>query len=274
MVSKIDLEKLVESENYNIFLKKLIQIAKKYKYKLSYASISRNAGFKSRSFPREVILGSKKLSIESMHKFAKGLDLSTELTQYFIHLVELSIPECRINTSEIAVIKNIDNLKNRILEKDKKIKSTFNDPYISYHIPYIYAALGSIKKGSTINEIARKTKLPVTTISDCLSNMISMNLITKNGVRFFYTLNHVSFQYLNQKSNFKSYFKHNLNLILTNFEDEMETKNKLYFASTFSVNSKKLPDLTKELRSILLKYIDQNEDENGDSIISLTCGLR
>ena len=53
----------------------------------------------------------------------------------------------------------------------------------------------------------------------------------------------------------------------------MNSDEKLFFSSSFSVRSEKLPDLKSELRDLLLRYVDTSEIAEGDKVVSLVCAL-
>jgi hypothetical protein len=53
----------------------------------------------------------------------------------------------------------------------------------------------------------------------------------------------------------------------------MDTDDKLFLSSSFSVNANELPKLKEELRGLLLKYVDSAEKSEGDKVVSLVASL-
>src|SRR4051812_39197485 len=111
------IENLMKAQSYRAFTAILIQERKKYR-RFGYSDIARHGGFSARSFPRDVVLGKKNLSLISLPKFIRGLGLTSDLAEYFRILVEIAEPKCRtksLNETKLQQIK--DNLKKRISDR-------------------------------------------------------------------------------------------------------------------------------------------------------------
>lgn len=264
---------LLEAPNYRDFISLLIKERKKTK-NYGYSKIARSGGFLSRSFPRDVVLGKKRITLSSLPKFIKGLNLHTDLAQYFKILVEIEEPDCRFKNFDITKLNYLkNNLKNRIYRKSEiQINAKYDLNFIYPSIPKIYAALGDSENGSTINNIILKTNILDTEILKCLNYMLDRKLIRKYKGKYFSTENHLNFQNLNSEI-FKKHFIKSAEDSILMCRQNIKSSEKLFLSSSFSVARKDLEKLKEELRSILLKFVDCSENPNGDKVVSLIASL-
>ncbi len=272
-IQEVFIKSLLEAPNYRSFIAILIAERKKNK-NYGYSDIARKGGFLSRSFPRDVVLGTKRLTLTSLPKFIKGLNLNFELSEYFKLLVEIEEPECRFKHNDINKLKYFqENLKKRIYRKNEVSIDEKNDLNFIYpSIPKIYAALGAPGVGATINEIISKTKLLDSEILICLQFMINKKLIQKLRGKYFPIENHLNFQNLSGDIFKKHFIKSAEDAILIS-KKSIKSSEKLFLSSSFSVAKKDLEKMKEELRSVLLKYIDCAENPNGDIVVNLIASL-
>ena len=94
-------EKLLQAISAKQFLAATLELKQD---NLSYASLGRLCGFKSRSYLRDIIKGPKKLNLNLVSKLNAVLNLNSEASDYFSNLCALDFIECRLgNYSEIKV---------------------------------------------------------------------------------------------------------------------------------------------------------------------------
>jgi hypothetical protein len=156
-----DVLHLIEAGSYREFLKRAF--AKRRRF--SYAAFARRAGIASRSFPRDVVLGKKRLSLESATRFAAALDLHGDLQDYFLTLVALEEERARIPPLRTpATLKaTLSKLHARLRAKAAKCGVDGRAAlYGSRHWLEVYAALGTPERGASLSEIMGRTglKLP------------------------------------------------------------------------------------------------------------------
>ncbi|MEN0057979.1 MAG: hypothetical protein AAGB31_04040 [Bdellovibrio sp.] len=166
------IENLMKASDYRAFIAILIQERKKHR-RFGYSDIARHGGFAARSFPRDVVLGKKSLSLNSLPKFIRGLGLTSDLAEYFRILVEISELECRTKSVDEAKLRQMkDNLKKRISDRHHVQVGHSDSAFILSSVPRLYAALGTAEKGSSLKEISEKTSLPETEIHQGLTYML------------------------------------------------------------------------------------------------------
>lgn len=267
--------KLVNSGDFRSFIKTYMDLRSEQGRRYGYSDLSRNSGFVSRSFLRDVVVGSKKLTLDSLSKLNRGMGLSKELTQYFVYLVELELDTCRTDSKSTDEIrKHIKNLKSRILQKERTFLKKADDPFSTDHLPKVFASLGKEETGATATEIITRTRLTNEAVHSALVKLEEMGLVIRKGTRYFSQIHHPSLQHLTESAHFKRFMKHNLSEALSHIEQDYVKAHCLYFNSYFCISSKNAPRFKEELRSLLLKYVDESDEPEGDSVVSLTCTLR
>lgn len=266
---------LVDTDNFRDFITKVIELRSTDQRKFGYADLARSAGFVSRSFPREVVKGNKTLTLDSLRKMAKGLGLSKDLIQYFTYLVELEVESCRDERKSVASIeKSLKNLKSRIVQKENDILKINDGPFANKFFPRIFAALGSELDGASTAEVKRRTNLTEETIITSLKSLEELGLVVRKGTRFYPQISHPSLQNLKSDSQFKKYFKVNVEEILKGLDADYTKDHCLFFNSCFIISTKDEIRFKEELRELLLNYVDEHDTPTGDKVVSLTCSLR
>src|SRR5665811_1170883 len=79
---------LAKCSSYREFLIKALEHRVRLNAPLSYARLATLAGFSARSFPRDVILGKKRLTLSSASRFGEALGLKNPLANHFKLLVQ------------------------------------------------------------------------------------------------------------------------------------------------------------------------------------------
>jgi len=208
MSFKLDQSSLIELlkvPTYRDFIRQFIKERAKIK-KLSYSDIARHGGFATRSFPRDVVLGTKRLTPSSLPKFIKGLGLSSDLADYFRVLVEIEESDCRLKSFDETKLHQIkENLKKRILLKSHVNIGQTDKAFVLSYIPKVYAALGDLNVGADLREISEKTSLSESEIIKALEYMTENDLVFKKGRRFIAKELHANFQGLKSEI-FKNHF--------------------------------------------------------------------
>lgn len=266
------IENLMKAQDYRAFISVLIQERKKHR-RFGYSDIARHGGFAARSFPRDVVLGKKSLSLNSLPKFIRGLGLTSDLAEYFRILVEISETKCRTKSLDETKLRQMkDNLKKRISDRHHVQVGHRDSAFVLSSVPRIYAALGNADIGSSLKEIFEKTSLSETEIHQGLGYMLEQSLIKKRGARYFANESHSNFQGLKTEI-FKKHFIKTAETSIQMSKKFIGSEEKLFLSSAFSVSQKDLPKLKDELRSLLLKYVDTAENPNGNKVINLIASL-
>lgn len=266
------LARLLECSDYRGFISLLI-IERSKVTSFGYADIARNGGFATRSFPHDVVKGRKRLTLRSLPKMIKGLGLNTELGEYFKTLVEIEHDDCRIRIlDEIKLRDNLQTLKIRLNQKGVRLPQSDLGFQIST-VPMVYAALGYPKEGANLSDISKRLELPEDQIILTLKHLINLNLIQKNGARYFALQNHVTIPGLKDSELFKKHFIYSAEEAIKKSRKNMKSDETLFLSSSFSVHTKDLPKMKEELREVLFRYIDNAEKSDGNKVVSLIAGL-
>lgn len=268
-----DLKSLFEAPDYRSFMKIWIRLKSEHK-KFGYSDIARRGGFSSRSFPRDVLTGSKRLTLNSVEKMIRGLQLPPNLAGYFKSLVELEHEDCRPQAwSAEAVRKKLAKQKERLSSKGRFQVEGADAVFSISNVPEVYAALGSVEHGSHLNEITARTGLPERLILDALDKMIELKMVNKKRFRFYPTKEHISLEGLKKSDVFKHHFRKCCERASEAAKQKFDSDEHLFLSSAFSINKHDLPKLKEELRNLLLTYVDSTEKENGNAVINLVAGL-
>lgn len=263
--------RLVDCLDYQSFI--LCWKEGKFKQKpCSYNQIAIRAGFKSRSFPREVANGHKKLTASSLPLMIKGMGLKNDLAEYFKVLVCLQHPEILEVPKSLGQLKRkLSNLRARI--QGERSVSVGNDPYEVKYFPFVYAACGTFENGATITQVKQRSGLDDTTLNKTLEHLVNLGVLRKQGIRIFPKESHLVMKELVKSPGFRQHFQHLLDLASKAARADFESQEKLFFTSSFSVKREDVPQLKLELMKTLLQFVDGSEDAEGNKVMSIVCGL-
>lgn len=235
---------------------------------LSYASLGRLCGFKSRSYFRDIIKGPKKLNLNLVSKLSSVLNLNSETAEYFANLCALDFVECRLGGfSEIKVRQQLESVRG------KTNSSNYSFGFQDYNIPIVFAALNSTKRGSHLGGLEKRTELSVDLIKITLGKMEELGLVVKKGPLYYPVVTHAVSSQLSAKSYFKGYYLNSLDKAYQSSKKGFSDPSRLYFASHFLVNKDHLPRLKAELRKTLIKFIEESDITEGDKVAHLVCAL-
>jgi uncharacterized protein (TIGR02147 family) len=275
-----DLEKLLSLSDYRGFLRYFLKPHSPLKQPLSYAEFSRRAGFASRAFPRDVCNGNRSINADTLPKFMRALGLTGDWKEYFISLV-LSESE-QSSTSESAKLsQKLDRLKNRLQKgngRSSKVRDTsFADRVFAIpELPRIFSALGPINQGSPLKEIARRLKLPEELLSKRLEQMQKLGLVVFNEstCTFHGQSSHQVVTDVGSSEFFKHFFLRSVQNVQTQASKSFKSESKLFLQTSVSVSStEKVRQLKKELRELIFKFAEDNEDPSGEVVIDLTVAM-
>lgn len=272
-LSQDNIAKILSANDYRSFIKFFIEEESKLK-RFGFSDIARQGGFAARSFPRDVALGQKRITLNSLPKIIKGLGLTSDLAEYFRILVELAHTDCRMkDVSELKLQQSLEGIRLRLSEKNEVVLENKSLAYKARNAPQIYAALGNKNRGSTVKEIQTRTNLSEEEIFETLGYMLELKLIEKRQGRFFLKENHIQLQGLKTNEFFKKHFTHLCEKSIRAANAKFNSDEALFLSSAFSVRKSDLPQLKNELRQLLHRYIDAAEKDEGDKVVQLMAGM-
>jgi len=274
-ISSLSIQLLMEAPDYRSFIRIWLQERSQIK-PFGYADVARIGGFRARRFPRDVVNGSKRITLNSLPKFIRGLGLRNDLAAYFRLLVELEHADDAMASSQIfKLLQTKEKLRKRLLSRSEHpIESPDSDAAFQVSsLPVIYAALGSVQRGATLQDVLDRTNLPLPAIQLALQKMMAMGIAKNQGVRYFPVESHLSFEGLKQSDIFRKHFIDNCHRMGQMAKTSLQSDEKLFLSSAFSVNREDLPKLKEELRGVLLRFVDTAEQPDGNKIVNLVAGL-
>lgn len=258
-------EKLLQAVSAKQFLESTLQLKQD---NLSYASLGRLCGFKSRSYFRDIIKGPKKLNLNLVSKLSSVLNLNPEAADYFSNLCALDFAECRLGGySELKVRQQLESVRSKLTS------SNYSLGFQDYNIPIVFAALSSSKRGSHLGSLEKRTELSVDLIKITLAKMEELGLVAKKGALYYPVVTHAVSSQLSSKSYFKGYYLNSLDKAYHSSKRTFNDPARLYFASHFLVKKELLPQLKAELRKTPIKFIEQSDITEGDKVAHLVCAL-
>jgi hypothetical protein len=276
MKAKIDstaLRALLGAPSYREFARAWIEERSRIR-RFGYADIARIGKFASRSFPRDVIRGSKRLTPRSLEKFVVGLGLRGDLAEYFRALVEKEEAECRTAGATLERIeKQTAGIRARLAKRASTTSIPNEEAIFEEDFPRIYASLGSSESGATVGEIARRSGLPTRNLREAISRLVDRRVIIQRGIRYSAAEGHLNIEGLRGKGAFQKRFARNTRRAIDSLETKLASDSCLFLTSTYSVRSGELPVLKEELRRILQKYVDGAECAEGDRVVELTVSM-
>ena len=171
------LEILTSAEDYRSFLGKALGPSAR-EGRVSYASFARKAGFASRSYPRDVISGRRRITTKTLHAFVRGFGLSGDAKAYFTWLVALNEPEVNTQGLDVAEIREkLTRLKSRLGKRAVDLPANRAEAlFRSAQWLEVYASLGTLEEGSDLARICAVTKLPEVTTRRVLEAMCAQGL--------------------------------------------------------------------------------------------------
>ncbi|MGE0631099.1 MAG: TIGR02147 family protein [Pseudobdellovibrionaceae bacterium] len=276
---QIDVEKLVKAPDYRAFLGEYFSFVDPVKKRpISFAEFGRKAGFQSRSYPRDVTVGKRRLTAKTLPQFAHALGLSAEWREYFRLLVALDEPDVIFEAwSKDRIQEKLKILRKNLLRKtprmnwtdSRKSSSLFKIP----HLAKIYAALGAVGVGATLEEIYQRTGLNAKVVSAALEEMKHVG-IAKDLTNGRWTADTFHFSAMGSKDQFfKALYQNSLEEAKKASDQYISSNEHLFFTSSVCVQKSDLLKMKKELQDVLLKYVDDAENPDGDRVVNLSCGL-
>lgn len=267
------LQKLTKAKNYReflriIFTEKTSNLSRK---KFSYAEFSRRSGFKSRAFARDLILGKKKITNKNVEQVIAGLGLTTTLSDYFKALI--AVEEKSFQIKKINYLENLANKRQKLLKSSQTKMLKQNDvnaaDLLSDNAPLVYAALGSLEHGASLDEILIRTKLSQDEVHKALQQLIRANVATADQGRFLPVAPHIAIEKLGGDIFFKRDFERLIRKTQKNFDLKWKDPQSLYLASTFCVNKSEMSALKKRLNETIMDFINACEKPEGDQVVEL-----
>lgn len=268
-------ESCLKTKDYRSFLSEVFSLAEKNDPRFSYAAFSRKAGFTSRGFVKEVVTGRKRMTAYAFPRFVKALGLPTQVKTYFNYLVALE--EDELNSDGLTA----DQIQIRLQQLRAKFKmhleslnsDSAKSLFKSHQVLEVVSVLGNQQLGLSFDQIARRTRLNPQICAEVLKRLLLDDIAVEKNGRYFSKNPHFVFQGLGKNQGFKEVFLETLMNLRRKVTTSFDSREDLFFQSYFSVEKQRMPELKKRMRDLLQEFVQENENDDGDSVAKLTVGL-
>lgn len=276
MKPAIDADSLFEARDYREFLDLCFSQLKRRNPAVSYSMIASRAGFKARSYVREIFLGVKPVTTKGFDALCRGLQLTKPGAEYFRLLLALEFDD--FNSKGLGRVELADALakhraKARKRSEHRKGRPSETTSFSIVRWPHFFAALGTCEAGATLAEVSSRTGCDERTCDDTLDEMAKHSLVRIEQGRFYPQNQHLIFQKMADDKKLQDFYLADLARLQKRIVSGVERSDHLFLDSTFSVHRSNLPGLRKALWDTLVAYIDDSEEPSGDAIVTLLCGL-
>lgn len=242
------------------------------KVRPNFAEFARKADLSSRGFVSDVISGKKKITEKSLKNFKKGLGLTGKWIQLFEHLVFLSEASLRPeNMSQDDCSKKLVKIKNHLQAKLISNSLSPSATIITSSMIYeIFAALGSVTEGASLSEIVKRTGLDPLKTKESLHHLLQCGVISLVNERYLAKAGHLSLEELGSDLSFKNAYLESLQEIKSRAAEMEKHNDHLFYHAALSIDRSKIHSLKASLRQALYEWIEENQYDEGDTILRIT----
>ncbi len=245
---------------------------------MSFQQFCHRSGFASKSFAADILAGRKKITPLSVYKIVLGLSLNRLWADYFRALVAMEEPRFW-NEKMVAsdYKKKCEQIRVRLLKKGTMVRAGPSQQIKELeilalpHFPVVFAALGSLEKGASFEEIVNRTQLKPIQISEVLKSLIDLKWVQYDlpKERYLARPSFLEFAQLGSNQNFEKAYLRSLELTRSRFVKFSAKSEQTFLTQTFAINKNRVPDLNSRLKELILEFCDFAEENEGDTISEL-----
>lgn len=263
-------DRLVAAVNFREFLILVLPVVNQ-----NQAAISRRAGFSSRSYFSEILSGKKGLSKDSLARLKTALRLPKLWAQFFDYLVFSEYP--KLGPTSLTGEK----IATRLQQLRKDLTQQPAEPDISRVLAYVhrpqvfqvYAALGDISLGASLNEIMQRTGLSQQAVHRALSQLLEFKAAEQKGDRFFAFASQADALNLNQPGALAEMLGTVCSDLQKNKDKIVSVPTNLTVYSAFSVQKEQLPLLKQRLQEAVFDVLDEFQVDRGNQVQQIFLSL-
>lgn len=256
---------LLSTTDYREYLRNYFKIKKTLNPTYSYAVFARQAKV-SKSLPRDIIEGLKRLTDKTLPLFVKAMELDGLMEEFFIQLVALE--------AEPRKKRLVESLASLYIETH--FTKTYNDSnFKDYRSPFLYAASGEVDAGVKLETLAKRTGLSLEAIKESLPQLEQLKLgkYLPEMDTFIPTTTQVHVESRQDANHFVDFYLYCLNLQKESVREKFSSENSLFYNEIFSIDEKDLPALKKDMKKVLRSFLIKSENPKGDSVAVMNLGL-
>lgn len=244
---------------------------------MSLSDLARAAGF-GRGFPGDVISGKRRLTLKSCQAFERALELPAPGRKLFRLLVAREERDLFPDLSPAAIEKAITRIRempwNRshreaAVPRASRDRDMLSDPKVLA----VYAAAGSPEHGALLEEIRSRTGLQDAEAKVVVSDLQRIGLLAERGGRIHPTDFHLFLKGPGKDEFVLKVFRQACMLATQRAREALESEREMFFASSFCVDERRMPELKAALRKTVLRFVDESIDPEGSRVVRLLTAL-
>jgi transcriptional regulator with XRE-family HTH domain len=266
--------KVKEAKNYRDFLRAYLD-----ERSINLSDLARLTGF-ARGFPSDVISGRRRLTARTYPAFEKALKIPASGRKLFRLLVAIEEPDIfyDLKMSPDLLCEAVENLRKSAWIKSRRDLATREVPFIENlgqnpHIMSVFAAAGLPGQAASIEQIQKKTQLTRQEVQSSLSALQNSGLIRRIEDLYEPVELHLFLKAFDQSEAITALFQRSCLHASKRSSIAMGSNEELFFASSFCIDSGRLPELKNALRETILKFVDEAMNSDGDRVIQLITAL-
>lgn len=239
---------------------------KKSNRSISYTSLAQKAGFKSRSYVRDIFENKRNLTEKALPTFASLLQLTATEIKLLSYLRE-------VQSGSPQGEAKLSSLKSQLLKR-KKTETVLAQEHteITPLTFQIYAAVSSNTPRSA-EEISRISGVSLNRCIKELRFMVKNHWLTLNQSLFLSSNQHIKINEDGKKTFLKSWFLSDLENAKKEASNQFERSDALFATYKFSVHQSELSTLSKRLRAVINEWAEESSPQDGDQVVTLTVSL-
>lgn len=267
---------LLAAKNYQEFLQ--IYCDKK-RGGISYATLTKRAGFSSRAYVRETVLGRRRLTLPASLKFSLGMKLSADWKEYFHCLAALDCKDFLPDQTPAEIQEKLKMLTGRLKQIRKPRTQKSERPDLADQVlriqdfPLIYAAIGIDDEQVTVADVVNRTGVDRKIVESSLQKMKKLGLILFEGQHITPLDNHFVLSEAGRSRFARELFLSAIRALSHQCNEDFSSKEKLFHQSFLCVQKKDLPALKKQLDETILHFVNQALNNDGDKIVRILVAL-
>ncbi len=262
---------LIRSKNYREFLKNYMQHGRKRP--ITLAEVARRAKLSSRSFVANILSGERRITPATLPKFKEALGLTGRWAKFFDYLVMLDEADCRpIRVTEQECKTKLETLRNKLTGELSAPKDRSYRLFSSQYVFDLYAALGSPEAGADMALLQKRTRLGPEMISPILNRLEETGHIVQRNGRYYAISGDLDLEKLGNDFEFNQSFQGALETLRNKSRKMSEHPDCLFFHTAFMVPHDRIPILKTKIREAILETIDQQQVDDGESVVRVTLG--
>ena len=278
--------RLARSQSYREFLHSYFEATK-----LAYAEVARRGGFSSRSYPRDVTEGRRRLTARSLPSLVRGLRLDPDMARVFQLLYFSQYPDehpeslprdsifARLEKERAKTARHASRVPAR--RKEKLPKLTLDrgrgQEVLAPGLVDLVAALGDSDEGATIEMIQKRTGTRRSLLAIQLESLIALGGVRYMGAsrRYVATAEHIDWTGSGAADLARLACESAISRMSRVAGEHFGSAETMFLDSAFAISKDDLPRLKTELRELLLSFVDRSIESasSTEAVVHLTAGM-